>query len=151
MSVRLQETPFDPGAEANAFLAATAGAGAVVTFTGLVRSNPGDPVSALTLECYRELAENQIGAVTAEAVARFALLRVAVIHRYGTLRPGEPIVQVMTMAPHRRAAFEGAEFLMDYLKTDAPFWKQEATPTGTRWVDARHDDDVARNRWSLDD
>lgn len=147
MSVRLQEAPFDPGAETNAFLAATAGAGAAVTFTGLVRSRPDDPVSTLTLEVYPELAETQIARAIAEAVTRFGLLRAAVIHRFGTLATGEPIVQVMTLAPHRAAAFEGAEFLMDYLKTDAPFWKKEATPDGTRWVEARTEDDKARARW----
>jgi molybdopterin synthase catalytic subunit len=151
VAIRLQQAPFDPGAETNAFLAETAGAGAVVTFTGLVRSTPGDPVQSLTLECYRELAENQIGAMIAEAERRFSLLRVTVIHRFGTLQPGEPIVQVMAMAPHRAAAFAGAEFLMDYLKTDAPFWKREETPEGARWVDARHEDDAARDRWSKDD
>lgn len=150
-TIRLQQAPFDPGAETNAFLAETAGAGAAVTFTGLVRSAPGDPVQSLTLECYRELAENQIGTMVADAVSRFSLLRATVIHRYGTLLPGEPIVQVMALAPHRGDAFAGAEFLMDYLKTDAPFWKQEQTPAGARWVDARDEDTVARDRWSADD
>ena len=148
MSVRLQETAFDPGAEANAFLLATAGAGAAVTFTGLVRSEPGDPVTSLALECYPELAQKQIAGMIAEAVARFGLLRASVIHRYGRLAPREPIVQVMTLAPHREAAFKGAEFLMDYLKTDAPFWKKEATATGTRWVEPRPEDDAAKERWS---
>ena len=147
MSVRLQTASFDPGAETNAFLAETAGAGAAVTFTGLVRSRPDDPVSTLTLEVYPELAEAQLSRAIAEAVTRFALLRASVIHRYGPLAAGEPIVQVMTLAPHRAAAFEGAEFLMDYLKTDAPFWKQETTPDGTRWVEAHADDDTARARW----
>lgn len=148
MAVRLLEAPFDPGAEANAFVAESAGAGAAVTFTGLVRSNPEAPISSLTLECYFELAQKQIDAIVAEAVARFGLLRATVIHRYGTLRPGEPIVQVMTLAPHRQAAFAGAEFLMDYLKTDAPFWKRESSPQGPRWVEARSEDDEARVRWS---
>lgn len=147
MSVRLQTAPFDPGAETNRFLAANAGAGAAVTFTGLVRSEPGDPVSMLTLEVYAELAEAQIGRAIAEAVTRFGLIKATVIHRYGSLRPGEPIVQVMTLAPHRGAAFEGAEFLMDFLKTDAPFWKKEATPDGERWVEARPEDDKVRERW----
>ena len=147
MAVRLSEAPFDPGAETNAFLEASAGAGAAVTFTGLVRSRPGDPVSALTLECYPELADAQIGKAIAEAITRFSLIKASVIHRYGTLQPGEPIVQVMTLAPHREAAFQGAEFLMDYLKTDAPFWKKETTPTGERWVEARPADDDARRRW----
>ncbi len=147
MSLRLETAPFDPGAETNAFIAAAAGAGAAVTFTGMVRSDPADPITALTLECYVELARPQIEKMMAEAVARFGLIRASVIHRYGRLQPGEPIVQVMTLAPHRAAAFEGAEFLMDYLKTDAPFWKKETTPDGERWVDARAEDDAARSRW----
>ena len=147
MAIRVQTEPFDPGRETNLFLEVSAGAGAAVTFTGLVRSDPRDPVSTLTLECYPELAMNQIGAVEAKAIARFGLIRASIIHRYGELRPGEPIVQVMTLAPHRRAAFEGAEFLMDYLKTDAPFWKREATTAGDRWVEHNADDDRARTRW----
>lgn len=147
MSARVQTAPFDPGAETNAFLAANAGAGAAVTFTGLVRSQPGDPISALTLECYPELAINQIQAMVAEAVVRFGLIRASAIHRYGTLKPGEPIVQIMVLAPHRNAAFKGAEFLMDYLKTGAPFWKKEETPEGSRWVEAKTEDDAAKARW----
>ena len=147
MAVSIQTEPFDPGAETNAFLLANAGAGAAVTFTGLVRSQPEDPIGALILECYPELAFNQVTAMIEQAVVRFGLIRAKVIHRYGTLRPGEPIVQVMALAPHREAAFQGAEFLMDYLKTDAPFWKQEETPDGTRWVDAKSQDDAAKARW----
>lgn len=151
MSIRLQQAAFDPGAETNAFLADADAAGAAVTFTGLVRSLPDDPVRTLTLECYQDLAQSQIAQMVAEATARFGLMKVAVIHRYGTLQAGEPIVQVMTLAPHREAAFKGAEFLMDYLKTGAPFWKKEATPDGERWVDATKEDDSARNRWNDDD
>lgn len=147
MAVSIQTEPFDSGAETNAFLLANAGAGAAVTFTGLVRSQPEDPIGALILECYPELAINQVTAMIEQAVVRFGLIRAKVIHRYGTLRPGEPIVQVMALAPHREAAFQGAEFLMDYLKTDAPFWKQEETPDGTRWVDAKSQDDAAKARW----
>lgn len=148
MSVRVETAPFDPGAETNRFLEESAGAGAAVTFTGLVRSKPDDPVATLTLECYPELALNQIANIVAEAIERFALLRADVIHRYGALRPAEPIVQVMTLAAHRKAAFEAAEYLMDYLKTDAPFWKKEASPAGEHWVEARTEDDTARDRWS---
>jgi molybdopterin synthase catalytic subunit len=148
MAVRVQTAAFDPGAESNAFLAEAEGAGAVVTFTGLVRSEARRPVSTLTLECYPELAVNQIGGMVAQAIERFALLDAAVIHRYGVLSAGEPIVQVMTLASHRAVAFAAAEFLMDYLKTDAPFWKKERSPDGEeRWVEARADDDVARARW----
>ena len=148
MGIRIQEASFDPGAELNAFSELTEGAGAIVTFTGLVRSTPGDPIATLTLECYPELALNQIGEIVAEAHARFALLDEVVIHRYGTLNPGEPIVQVMTLAPHRQAAFDAAQFLMDYLKTDAPFWKKEATASGDRWVEHRAVDEQAKARWS---
>ncbi len=148
MPIRIQEAPFDPGAELNAFAELTEGAGAIVTFTGIVRSAPADPIAALTLECYPELALNQIGEIVREAHTRFALLDEVVIHRYGTLAPGQPIVQVMTLAAHREAAFDAARFLMDYLKTGAPFWKKETTPTGERWVDAREADDEAKARWS---
>jgi molybdopterin synthase catalytic subunit len=148
MTVRVEIAPFDPGAETNRFLQETTGAGAAATFTGLVRSKPDDPLATLTLECYPELAVHQITSIVTQAIERFALLRADVIHRYGTLRPGEPIVQVMTLASHRHAAFESAEFLMDYLKTEAPFWKKEATASGERWVEAKREDDKARDRWS---
>lgn len=118
-----------------------------MTFTGVVRSSSGQKVDALVLESYPELAINQIEVMVETATIRFGLLKVDVIHRYGRMMPGEPIVQVMTLAPHRAAAFEGAEFLMDYLKTEAPFWKQETTPDGTNWVEARSEDDAARLRW----
>lgn len=148
MGIRIQEASFDPGAELNAFSELTDGAGAVVTFTGLVRSASGDAISTLTLECYPELALNQIAEIVAGAHARFGLLDEIVIHRYGTLNPGEPIVQVMTLAPHRQAAFDAAQFLMDYLKTDAPFWKKEASATGDRWVEPRAIDEQAKARWT---
>ena len=147
MTVRVQTASFDPGAELNAFLAAGAGAGAAATFTGVVRSRPDDPITTLTLECYPELAINQLTSIVGQATARFGLLAATVIHRYGTLVPGEPIVQVMTLSSHREAAFQGAEFLMDYLKTDAPFWKQETGPNGTHWVEAKAEDDHAKARW----
>jgi molybdopterin synthase catalytic subunit len=148
MAIRIQTEPFDPGAETNTFLISAAGAGGAVTFTGLVRSDPHDPITSLTLECYPELADNQIAAIEAQAIARFGLLKVTIIHRYGKLLPGEPIVQVMTLAPHRAAAFDAAQFLMDYLKTDAPFWKKEATGSGERWVEHNTADDSAKSRWS---
>jgi molybdopterin synthase catalytic subunit len=148
LAIRIETAAFDPGAETNLFLLESKGAGAAVTFTGLVRSDPRDPIATLTLECYPELATNQISEIVAQAIARFGLMRATVIHRYGTLKPGEPIVQVMTLAPHRLAAFEGAEFLMDYLKTDAPFWKKEAGAEGEHWVEHSADDDKAKARWS---
>ncbi|MEO6396629.1 MAG: molybdenum cofactor biosynthesis protein MoaE [Devosia sp.] len=148
MEIRVETAPFDPGAETNAFIAAAACAGATVTFTGLVRSRPDAPVEALTLECYPDLASNEIARLATEATTRFALSAVTIIHRYGTLSPGEPIVQVMTAAPHRQAAFSAAEFLMDYLKSEAPFWKKEATSSGEQWVEQRSEDERAKARWS---
>lgn len=147
MRVRVTTDTFDPGAETNAFLAAGHGAGAAVTFTGLVRSTPDLPISTLTLECYPDLAINQLEELLDDATARFDLLAAVIIHRYGALQPGEPIVQVMTLSAHRADAFRGAEFLMDHLKTDAPFWKQETGPDGTHWVEARTADDAAKARW----
>ncbi|MDB5622865.1 MAG: molybdenum cofactor biosynthesis protein MoaE [Devosia sp.] len=147
MSVRITDQPFDPGLLSNAFLAGDNGAGAAVTFTGIVRSTPERPITALILECYPELAENEIAAIVERAKSRFALTAASVLHRHGRLLPGEPIMQVMTLAPHRQAAFEGAQYLMDYLKTDAPFWKQEETPAGRQWVEAKAADDAARDRW----
>ncbi|NGP18241.1 molybdenum cofactor biosynthesis protein MoaE [Devosia chinhatensis] len=119
----------------------------MVTFTGLVRSLPNDPILALILECYEELATNELAALREQAISRFGLTDAAIIHRHGRLVPGETIMMVMTLAPHRKAAFEGAQFLMDYLKTDAPFWKQEETATGARWVVTMPKDKDARSRW----
>ncbi|GAB5429159.1 MAG: molybdenum cofactor biosynthesis protein MoaE [Devosia indica] len=146
--IRVTEKPFDPGAELNVFQAAHTEAGAMVSFTGIVRSRPDDPISALILECYPELAENELAAIRDDAIARFSLLDAAIIHRHGRLVPGETIMMVLTLAPHRQAAFDGAQFLMDYLKTGAPFWKQEETAAGLRWVEARSEDDEARARWA---
>jgi len=143
----VSETPFDPGALLTAFQSDHPQAGAAVTFTGLVRSTPEHPITALILECYPELAENEIAAIRQTAIARFDLIDAAILHRYGRLVPGEPIMQVMTLAAHRQAAFDGAKYLMDYLKTDAPFWKREETATGTEWVKAKAADDLARERW----
>ena len=147
MAVTLQSEPFDPGALTNAFLKAADGAGAAVTFTGLVRSTPNDPIVSMTLEHYPALAQRQLETLRDEAITRFNLLAADIIHRFGTLYPGEPIVQVMTLAPHRQAAFDGANFIMDTLKTNAPFWKKEESPTGVRWVDAKESDDTAAARW----
>jgi len=146
--IRVTTDGFDPGAEANAFQAAHTQAGAMVSFTGIVRSRPDDPISALILECYPELAENELSAIRDQAITRFSLVDAAIIHRHGRLIPGQTIMMVLTLAPHRQAAFDGAQFLMDYLKTGAPFWKQEETAAGLRWVDARPEDDDARARWA---
>ena len=143
----ISNASFDPGALLNEFQANHPEAGASVTFTGMVRSTPDRPITALILECYPELAQNEISAIRSAAIARFNLIDAAVLHRYGRLVPGEPIMQVITLASHRQAAFDGAQYLMDYLKTDAPFWKQEETATGMEWVEAKVADDTARNRW----
>ena len=146
MRVTVTAAPFDPAA-LPAELGGNPAAGAAVTFTGIVRSTPDRPIVALVLECYEELARNEIAAMLERAIDRFALTDAAVVHRHGRLLPGEPIMQVVTTAPHRQAAFDGAQYLMDYLKTGAPFWKQEETTTGRDWVEARRIDDEARQRW----
>jgi len=147
ISVRLQSELFDPGAETNAFLAGLDGDGAAVTFTGLVRSTSDEPVERLVLEHYGPMAERQIREIGEVAIARFQLSRLTVIHRHGELLPNEPIVLVMASAPHRQAAFEGASFVMDYLKTDAPFWKREDGPDGRRWVESHARDEETRASW----
>lgn len=149
MTVRLQREPFDAAAEAEALTRGRHGIGALVTFTGICRdAEGGEPISALTLEHYPGMAEEEIERHVAEAQQRWPLMGVTVIHRYGRLEPGDPIVFVATTAAHRLAAFEAAEFLMDYLKTRAPFWKLEETGADARWVEARSDDDAAAGRWS---
>lgn len=144
----VSDSSFDAGALLNEFQANHPEAGAVVTFTGMVRSTPDRPITALILECYPDLAQNEIAAIRAATIARFNLIDAAVLHRYGRLIPGDAIMQVMTLASHRQAAFDGAQYLMDYLKTDAPFWKQEETASGIEWVEAKAADDSARDRWS---
>lgn len=139
--------PFSVGDE-YAWLAACEEDGAVVTFTGKVRNhNLGDNVTALTLEHYPGMTEKALAEIVAEARARWPLTRVTLIHRVGELKSGEEIVFVGVTGAHRSAAFEAAEFMMDYLKTRAPFWKREATPDGDRWVDARDSDQQAAKRW----
>jgi molybdopterin synthase catalytic subunit len=145
MTVRIQAAPFDAAAEAAALTAGRTDIGAVVTFTGLCREDGG--LTALTLECYVEMAEAEIARLVDEAAARWPLLGVTVIHRFGRLQPGEPIVLVATASAHRQAAFAAAEFLMDYLKTRAPFWKKEERAVGAGWVAAKAEDDAALARW----
>lgn len=147
MFVRLQSEPFDPGTELNTFLKDRPNSGAHVSFTGTVRSTPDKPVETLTLEHYPALAQKQLTGFAKQAVDRFALDDIGIIHRYGTLNKGEVIVMVIASAPHRQAAFDGANFVMDWLKTDAPFWKRETGPDGTQWVDARTADDHAKQKW----
>ena len=151
MFVRLQSDPFDPGAESNAFLDGRAEAGAFVSFVGTVRSTPDKPIETLTLEHYPALAQKQIERFANEAMARFDLVDIGVVHRFGTMRPGEVIVIVLALSAHRQAAFDGANYVMDWLKTDAPFWKREAGPVGTEWVAAKDEDDAARDKWHRDE
>jgi len=148
-TVRLQRESFDPAAEAAALTRGRSDVGAVVTFTGICRGDErGKLIAALTLEHYPGMAEAEIERHVHEAKARWPLLGVTVIHRYGRITPGENIVLVVTASSHRAAAFAAAEFLMDYLKTRAPFWKQVETVGEKTWVDAKQSDDAAAGRWS---
>jgi len=149
MAVRVQREDFDVGAEISRLTAGRSDIGAVVTFTGLVRGNStGRPVAAMTLEHYPGMTEAELARVEAEAQARWPLQASLIIHRIGELKPGDNIVLVITASAHRHAAFKAAEFLMDYLKTRAPFWKKEADPDGRgSWVDARESDEAAAERW----
>lgn len=149
MWVRIQQEPFDPGGESNAFFSSDGAAGATVTFTGLVRSTPDKPIEALILEHHPTMAKKQIERFATEAMNKFGLVNIAVIHRFGEMKIGEVIVQVMASSPHRQAAFDGANYVMDWLKTDAPFWKQEVTAKGTKWVEHRQADDAAREKWQV--
>ncbi len=148
MSVRVQAAAFDPGTEVNALHAANLGIGAVVSFVGYVRDfNEGREVFGMFLEHYPGMTEKALAKIVTEAEQRWPLLRVDVLHRVGALEPGEPIVFVGVASSHRQAAFEACDFVMDYLKTRAPFWKRENTSEGTRWVEGRHSDHQAADRW----
>lgn len=150
MKIRLQKEDFDAAEEAAALRRGRTDIGALVTFTGVCRGSEAgdDPVAAITLEHYPGMAEDEISRHVAEAQRRWPLLDVTVIHRHGRLVPGENIVLVVTAAAHRHDAFAAAEFLMDYLKTRAPFWKREERPSGSTWVDAKETDDRATARWT---
>lgn len=148
MAVRVQQQAFDPGAEVNAMHAANAGVGAVVNFVGYVRDfNDGREVAGMFLEHAPGMTEKALAKIVVEAEQRWPLLKVEVLHRIGTLQPGEPIVFVGVASAHRQAAFDGCNFIMDYLKTRAPFWKKETTGDGPRWVEGRHSDQQAAERW----
>ncbi len=148
-TIRLQSEDFDAAAEAALLTRGRTDIGAVVTFTGICRgSEAGAPVAAMTLEHYPGMAEAEIARHVQEAEARWPLFGVTIIHRYGRMVPGDNIVLVVTAASHRGDAFAAAEFLMDYLKTRAPLWKQEERPDGTAWVDAKATDDSAADRWT---
>ena len=149
VEVSVQEADFDTGAEIAALSVGDDGAGAVASFVGLVRGT-ADGVAAMTLEHYPGMTEKALAEIVAEARGRWPLRRVRVIHRVGRLLPGEQIVFVGVASSHRGEAFAACEFIMDYLKTRAPFWKKEETATGARWVDARESDDGAAARWQDD-
>ena len=147
-TVRLQREPFDAATETAALTRGRTDVGAVVTFTGICRGDEaGRPIASLTLEHYPGMAEAEIERHVAEAAQRWPLAGVTVIHRYGRIAPGEDIVLVVTASSHRQAAFAAAEFLMDYLKTKAPFWKQVEQAGGKSWVEAKEHDDAAAERW----
>jgi len=151
-TVRLQREDFDAGAETARLTHGRTDIGAVVTFTGICRNHEGGRgVTAMTLEHYPGMAEDEIARHVADAEARWPLLGITVIHRYGRMQPGDNIVLVATASAHREAAFEAASFLMDYLKTRAPFWKLEERPDGQDWVAAKDTDDAAAARWLRDE
>ncbi len=146
-TIRIQTEDFDIAAELAAMRANPA-IGAVASFIGLVRDiNDGTGVSTLTLEHYPAMTEKALAAIVAQAQQRWEMLDCVLIHRVGTLRPTDQIVLVMVASAHRGHAFEACAFIMDYLKTQAPFWKKEATPTGERWVESRDSDELAASRW----
>ena len=151
MSVRVQEADFDIGAEIAALRAGRPNIGAVASFIGTVRDiNDGTGVSEMELEHYPGMTEKAIEAMVDQAFGRFDIRGVRVIHRVGPLRLQDQIVLVVVTSSHRGEAFQACEFLMDYLKTQAPFWKKESTPAGERWVDARVADDAALARWGIE-
>jgi molybdopterin synthase catalytic subunit len=148
-TIRLQREPFDASVEADRLTRGRSDIGAVVTFTGICRGDEnGRPIAALTLEHYPGMAETEIARHVEEAERRWSLMGVTIIHRYGRIAPGENIVLVVTASSHRQDAFAAAEFLMDYLKTRAPFWKQVDAVDGASWVEAKSSDDSAVERWT---
>ena len=150
--IRVQREDFDPGAELARLTQGNPSVGGVCAFVGLVRDFAADgPVAAMTLEHYTGMTERELARIEAEARARWPLADSLVIHRYGRLEPGERIVLVVTAAAHRQAAFDACQFLIDWLKTKAPFWKKEEGPAGARWVEAEAADDAAADRWQRKD
>ena len=148
MPVRVQHEDFDVGAEIAALRSSNPSIGAVASFIGIVRdSNEGAAVGSITLEHYPGMTEKSLGAICDQAKARWPLDDVLIVHRVGTLAPSDQIVLVVTTSSHRGDAFSACQFVMDYLKTEAPFWKKEATQEGMRWVDARDNDAQAREKW----
>ena len=149
VTIRIQQADFDIVREISDLTRGRTDIGAVVSFSGICRgSEAGEPIAALTLEHYPEMAEAEIARHAETAMSRWPLTGLSVIHRVGRIAPGENIVLVLTASKHRQAAFQAAEFLMDYLKASAPFWKREESAAGTNWVDARSHDDDAAVRWT---
>lgn len=147
--IRVQSEDFDPGVEIARLHQGRDDIGAVVSFTGFVRGEShGEKLTSMTLEHFPGMTERELTRIADEAKARWSLNAVTVVHRFGELKPGDRIVLVVTAAAHRRAAFEAAEFLMDYLKTKAPFWKREKRASGEYWVEAKDSDDEAAKRWT---
>ncbi len=147
MRIAVQEEAFDLGAEANAFAAGDDANGAIVTFTGVVRDLASGDLDVMEIEHYPGMTEHALTKIAEEAKERWSLGDVLVIHRHGRLAPGDRIMMVATAAPHRKDAFEAAEYLMDYLKSRAPFWKKEITNSGAEWVAAKDEDEDALTRW----
>ncbi|SEN70422.1 molybdopterin synthase subunit MoaE [Pseudorhodobacter antarcticus] len=147
MRIIVQPDPFDMGAEATAFTATAKGAGAIVTFTGITRDNAAGDLQAMEIEHYPGMTERALNDMAHQAMTRWQLIDCLVIHRHGRLLPNDPIMMVATAARHRADAFAAAEFLMDYLKSRAPFWKREITASGTDWVAPRDEDEAALKRW----
>lgn len=147
MRIVVQDAPFDLGQESADFASGHRDMGAIVTFTGIVRDLPDDPMEAMEIEHYPGMTEAALAEIAQQAIDRFSLGDALVIHRYGRLIPGEMIMMVATAARHRKDAFEAAEYLMDYLKSRAPFWKREITAKGADWVAAKDADEDALKRW----
>ncbi|SHI94498.1 molybdopterin synthase subunit MoaE [Shimia gijangensis] len=147
MRIAVQSDPFDLGKESEDFAAGHTDMGAIVTFAGVVRDIEGDTLDRMVIEHYPGMTEKALIKIASEAQERWSLGDVLVIHRYGDMRPGDRIMMVATAAPHRKDAFEAAEYLMDYLKSRAPFWKQEFTADGVEWVSAKSEDEDALGRW----
>jgi len=145
LDIRVQEAAFDAGAELNAFADATQGMGALVTFNGIVRADGG--LTAMEIEHYPGMTQAALTEIAETAAARWSLGAALVIHRHGTLSPGETIMMVATAARHRAEAFAAADFLMDFLKSRAPFWKRELGPDGAAWVASKDSDEAALSRW----
>ena len=148
MTVRVQAQDFDVGAEINAMRLSNPSIGAVVSFVGQVRDfNDGDGISSMRLEHYPGMTEKSLESIIERARVKWSIVDVLIVHRVGDLKPLDQIVLVLIASAHRQDAFSACEFVMDYLKTEAPFWKKESTSSGERWVEAKSSDDDARQRW----